>query len=369
MAQAVGARIALASPMRTKLFAVAISFFSFPVACAGTAKRTEGGQAEQIDGGKFGMCGRVCAPITLASGQSSLYSLALDEGNAYWTNAAPISDGVPSGGNVMGVPLVPGQPWTISTVDPLPISIAVDGARVYWRDGFDLGLYAAPLAGGVPIRLVSLVSTESQLAVAGTNVYFADYDGNNGSFLASVPVTGGSTTKLASALTTVGNIAVRDGNVYWTDIDQVERVTRLMKVSTGGGAAMVLYSGHASYDQGWGGIAVDATTVYWTNTPDAGSQVMRTPIAGGATTSTPAGLLGGDIAVDVTNVYWTERAPDGTNEDSVMKAPLAGGAATEAASNQGVVRALAANSHAVCWLNETAGTVVRLGACLGGTCD
>jgi hypothetical protein len=58
-------------------------------------------------------------------------------------------------------------------------------------------------------------------------------------------------------------------------------------------------------------IAVDATSVYWTNAAsgDLGGAVMRVPVGGG-TPSTIASRQDQpyDIAVDATSVYWTTSA-------------------------------------------------------------
>ena len=52
-------------------------------------------------------------------------------------------------------------------------------------------------------------------------------------------------------------------------------------------------------------MAVDATTVYWT---DGGSgTITEAPLAGGASTTIVTGQYGSSsIAVDATSVYWQE---------------------------------------------------------------
>ena len=61
-------------------------------------------------------------------------------------------------------------------------------------------------------------------------------------------------------------------------------------------------------------IAVDATSVYWTNKSSVGG-VMKVPLGGGSPTILASGQSVG-IAVDATSVYWTYYG-----SSTVMKAP------------------------------------------------
>jgi hypothetical protein len=57
-------------------------------------------------------------------------------------------------------------------------------------------------------------------------------------------------------------------------------------------------------------IALEATSVYWTNY--TGGTVMKVPTGGGTPTTLASGqTLPHDIAIDATSVYWTNYS-DGT---------------------------------------------------------
>jgi hypothetical protein len=103
-------------------------------------------------------------------------------------------------------------------------------------------------------------------------------------------------------------------------------------------------------------VAVDGTTVYWTNYDDG--TVMKCPVAG---CTQPALVASGQsypsgIAVDGANVYWINSGtpnvlPDGgiTGTGAVMKAPVDGGVPMTLASALVDPWALAIDSTNVYW--------------------
>jgi hypothetical protein len=147
------------------------------------------------------------------------------------------------------------------------------------------------------------------------------------------------------------NIAVDATSLYWTECSDNGQTSIVMKASKGGGAQVTLASGPSSRCPG--GIAVDATSAYWTQYPVhefSMIDVMKVPLAGGAVTTLAStaseadpfyGYDGGPIALDASSVYYL-------GSGSVMKVALAGGAPTTL-STQSEPAQLALDSSHVYW--------------------
>ena len=282
--------------------------------------------------------------ITLAAGQTCPWGMAIDATSVYWTDC-----GDPTGGTVQKVSKTGGAIVTLASGDVLS-GITVEGANVYWvartAQGSGGAIKTIPVAGGTPTVVAAQSGDPSHLVADASYVYWGDL---NGGGVMKAPLGGGAATMVAPARSAF-QIALGDTAVFWIE------PSGLMTAPKTGGAAMSLASGFISLPPA--GLAVNATTVYFSAGPPNAPEISDVPINGGpvgSLASTQASIGGGPVAVDATRVYWAD------SSGAVYAAPQSGGTATLLATGQDNVDAIAVDESAVYWLvNGSPGGVMEL---------
>jgi hypothetical protein len=195
--------------------------------------------------------------LTVTSGADGATGIALDATNIYWATKS---------GAVIKAQLHGDMPTTLASSQNVSSRPLVDATHVYWGDPEDRTIKKVPLAGGSPTISTSAPDVVTALAMAGEDVYFAA-----GYVLMKAPLGGGAPTTLGTAAgAPIAAVAVDDTHVYFTSYDTI------WKVPQAGGTPTLL----ASHQGMPNAIAVDATSVYWTNADDwparsSGGEVMK----------------------------------------------------------------------------------------------
>jgi uncharacterized protein DUF5050 len=287
--------------------------------------------------------------ITLAAGQRSPLTLAIDADSVYWANYGAQNPGDVS---VAKVPLGGGAVTILVAGVKAANGIAVDRSRVYFCG---LGpnaveLQSVPLAGGQPSG-VATGFTNDPITVGPRGVY-----GSGPGQILSAPLAGGVASPVVpdgtldpSSFETYG-IAVDAHSVYWTLFTDP---TSVMKAPIEGGTATTLTSAAGAGE----GIAVDADSIYFAT----GQGVMKVPLAGGAKTVLSSSPASG-IAIDDTYVYFTNFD---SGAGAVKKVAKSGGGTITLATGQALPWGIAVDGTSVYWTNagsETGatGTIMKL---------
>ena len=237
------------------------------------------------------------------------------------------------------------QPIKLASLATSPSVLAVNATDIYWTE-FVQGLWSLPLAGGVP----TVISAEyaSGFALDTTHIYW----GTNG-YLQQTPLGGGAVTHLTPGGWGITpkewGVAADATFVYWTD-----QAKGLFKVPIGGGEPITIATAGISNP---GGIVIDATTLYWAN---AQSTIQKIPLAGGSVTTLAAGQESVQtLAIDAGYIYWTNTGLTYL-AGSVNRVAKAGGAVTILATAQDDPAGLAVDATDVYWVNGGDKTVNRV---------
>jgi len=289
------------------------------------------------------------------------------------------------------------EPFQLASTSQ-PSGLAVDKTHVYFtspslgnigrvqRDGKCMPIAPCPQAfvgAGAGDPLTGQTRGPTAIVSDGTNVYWtADAAGIVVKRAAALPP--GAMTTLGPAVSTnPGYLALGGGKLWWTTGFGTTDPSPHLRTANPDGTALTTvanYQTPVSTFKGRGGVATDATSVYWAS-ENGGvyHAAFNDPVCNEGTITAPACKAYGSasspygVAVDDSFVYWTE-----PSSGTVKKAPKAGGQSSFIATNQDLPQAIAVLDTFVYWGNAsttgaTAGTIRRApqaaATCVGVACE
>ncbi len=263
--------------------------------------------------------------LVKASSGSGIAAFALDASFVYYTDWGS-EDASGSHGFVMKLPKAGGTPTVLASEQSFPGAIALDGTWAYWTtrglSGSQGAVNRVALDGGTPIVLTTGLADPTSLLTDGEFVY-AGTPQWGGSELLKIPVAGGPAVKLATLPTAASALALRSSMLYVAcesnhGVDTSSSDGSIYTVPTPMGWPSGPLASNLADPRA---LVLDEMHVYWTNWGTLGASgvdqkdgsVMRVEQAGGVAYSVVSADAATGIAVDDSCFYWSQTCP--TSED------------------------------------------------------
>jgi hypothetical protein len=149
----------------------------------------------------------------IAPGSSFVEAIVVNDTSVYWTA---------SGGQIQSAPVGGGPMITVASFPAAPFGIAIDSVYVYYSitafgNGADGMIMRAPLDLSSPPEALAPAETQpGQLVLDGSTLFWVDHSGT----VRTMPASGGTPTSLHAGGPGPNSIAVDATSVYWSnDID------------------------------------------------------------------------------------------------------------------------------------------------------
>lgn len=245
------------------------------------------------------------APEVVAANQNVPEGLVVDDHAIYWTNRGDAS----GEGELVCAPKAGGTPLVLVDGLDWPVELVQDGQYVYWTNWSTSEIWRFPKAGGQRELVTTLqgkvmngIAVDDRQAYVGTEATAT----TRATVVGFAKAGGGTPTVMGPIADSVlAFLAVDDGHVYWTNyIDGSVR-----RVAKSGGTPEALFTGF--YDVRY--MTIVGETMYFAQCSNAGMPpghpapggIRKVPRTGGPVTPLIEGNGYWGIAVDDTTVYFT----------------------------------------------------------------
>lgn len=240
------------------------------------------------------------------------------------TSGAGSSGGSGSSGKSGSKVEAPKAPPPLAGGQAKPYGIAVDNDSVYWGNHGDFSLMKAPKAGGAAVKLGTVAGNLGPDAVVVDDQFvYASVWSDSGtpdekkSKIVKVAKAGGAVTDVVANIASTSSIAVDGTHVYWVD----QTSAGIMRTAKAGGPPQKVVDGYVQIES----VSVDDTNVYFAGSKGTKIPIVKAPKAGGAATELAPTSNARVVTVDADNVYFLMNDKGG--DLAIHKVPKAGGAA------------------------------------------
>ena len=279
----------------------------------------------------------------------------------YLTNGGPATEGgVLEGGDDASDAPALRAPSVVASGQTQPQSLVLDATNAYWASSATGEIFTAPKDGSSAPRSIGRAPAAETVALAvdaAGDVYWAGLtDGS----VHRIPKAGGDVL-LASGQASPSALAVDATTVYWTDGQSGQATSgNVMAVAKNGGTPVVLYDDMTAVPVA---LALDATNVYFADSTDSTvKQIPKTSVDGGTALKTWDGVSVTsffEFAADDFAFYFIDTDSNGNSTVAeLLRTAPANTPAQELATAD--VTALAIDDTFVYWSNDSGGTISRV---------
>jgi hypothetical protein len=314
-----------------------------------------------------GCDGGACESVVIANGVPYPAGIAVYGNDLYWAQLADSTDNYANGA-VKKIALfgpTKNTPVPIGGAQVGPNVVAINSGGLYWVSGGNGpaepgGLEWSSDATSTPTAIDPWDACTTSLALTATGAYWMTCASSGSGVKQSlttvaVPSQGASSQGIVGSINCVATMGADDASVYWIETGCHANSGSIHKVSFSDPTDNINLLPQTTLSAPFGNrMAVDPRGVYF-SAGNAG--LLLAPLAGGNPTTINATALASAVAVDATTIYWTDTA-----QGALLSAPLPSGTpVTTLVSGLTNPYDIVLDADSIYWSNSTsAGSIMKV---------